>query len=159
MCKSKCVFYLDGIDFNTPVYRVFQIDRLISLFSDNVNTLVKPILWDDPFENFILQQDATTQSGNIVEVSAHRETFYGQCWTLNANETDALWRIYSPNKIGVRVKTTLAKLWNSFYDLDDPYAVVKYHIGKILYKDSAKIKKFFEQIDIVDYLYSGVPKG
>jgi hypothetical protein len=158
-CKPKCVFYLDNIDFYTPIYRVFPVDRLIELFSNNLNTLVRTILWDDPFENFILKQNAVTPDGVIVKLSEHRDSFYGQCWTLNFNETDALWRIYSPEKNGVRVQTTLGKLWNSFYNLDDPLAVAKYHIGKIQYQNSNEIKNFFEQANLLEYLYSDGAQG
>lgn len=37
------------------------------------------------------------------------EDMYGQCWSLYA-ESDALWRIYSPYKEGVQIKTKLANL-------------------------------------------------
>ena len=50
--------YKNCIDFGQQedgknIYRIFTIDRLIEMFDEKVNTLVKPELWDDPFENFL----------------------------------------------------------------------------------------------------------
>lgn len=41
-----------------------------------------------------------------------RSDFYGQCWTLKST-SDAMWRIYSPKKDAVRVRTTIRKLAES----------------------------------------------
>ena len=39
---------------NKAIYRVFSVDRLLKLFEKKENVLVKPKLWDDPFENFMM---------------------------------------------------------------------------------------------------------
>lgn len=143
--KKKCVLNFDeGTDFNTPIHRVFPIDRLLQLFNQQKNTLVKPQMWDDPFENLVFQQTAKTKAGQEVNFDKIRECLYGQCWTLNTAETDALWRIYSPGKNGVRVKTTLKKLWDGFYDEHHRWAMISFFIGKIIYETGDEIKKYFE---------------
>ena len=142
--KSCNTFDLSDDDLDKPVYRVFPIERLIQLFNEKKNTLVKPAMWDDPFENILFQQTATIANGQIVHFSNIRECFYGQCWTLNKRESDALWRIYSPNKNGIRVKTTLRKLWDEFYCQSDSNAMISYYLGKIEYKSERFIKSFLE---------------
>lgn len=153
--KNKCVLNFEDINPDTPVYRVYPIDRLLELFTLRKNTLVKPALWDDPFENIIFQQNAKLKSGETVHFSTIRERFYGQCWTLNTEETDALWRIYSSNKNGIRVKTTFKKLWDSYYNHNDKWAMVSFFIGKIKYASTKEIQTYFENPDNLNMIFSG----
>lgn len=158
--KQRCILNFDQ-DFNwdTPIYRVYPIDRLTQVFNDKMNTLVKPLMWDDPFENLVFQQTATLSNGQTVSFDSIREKFYGQCWTLNTEETDALWRIYSPNKDGVRVKTTLRKLFDNFYDPTYKWAMIAFYIGKINYETSAQIQTFFEDPENLEMIFDTSGKG
>ena len=151
--KDRCVLNLDGVKLDTPVYRVYPIDRLIQLLTDKKNTLVKPAMWDDPFENLVFQQTATMSTGETVSFDGIREKYYGQCWTLNQDESDALWRIYSPDKKGVRVKTTLRKLWDSFYNTNYKWAMISFFVGKINYETEQEIKIFFEAPENLDMIF------
>ncbi len=157
--KSKCMLNLKSIDLDTPVYRVYPIDRLTQLFNDRKNTLVKPQMWDDPFENLVFQQTATLTNGEQVSFDNIRERYYGQCWTLNTDETDALWRIYSPKKDGVRVKTTLRKLFDSFYNPKYKWAMVAFYIGKINYESSADIQRYFEDPNNLEMIFDASGEG
>lgn len=111
--KSNCIFLTEE-DLDISIYRIFSFDRLRQIFSEKKLTLVKPKLWDDPFENFILNAEGQMPDGRVFSFGA-RELFYGQCWTL-ARENDAMWRIYSPEKDGVKVKTTIRKLFKPLFD-------------------------------------------
>ena len=157
--KQECVLNFDSIDWDTPIYRVYPIDRLTQLFTDRQNTLVKPKLWDDPFENLVFQQTATMTDGQTVYFDNIREKFYGQCWTLNTEETDALWRIYSPDKNGIRVKTTLGKLFDNFYDSTYKWAMISFYIGKITYKSSTEIQHFYEDPDNLNIIFNTSGEG
>src|SRR3989304_2710069 len=37
------------------IYRVFKVNRLIEMFKTKKLVLVKPELWNDPFENFLIK--------------------------------------------------------------------------------------------------------
>ena len=50
-------------DFDKYIYRVVSLERLVELFVSKENTLVKPKLWEDTFENFILQSPVQLSSG------------------------------------------------------------------------------------------------
>ncbi len=156
--KSRKEINLEGLDKDTPVYRVYPISRLLELFTEKKNVLVKPELWDDPFENIVFQQSALLKNGMEVGFSSIKEKYYGQCWTLNQNETDALWRIYSNDKLGVRVKTTIGKLWDSFYNPNFKWAMISYYIGKMYYNSVDEIKDLLENPDNLEMIFdtSGV---
>lgn len=104
---------LDVNDLDIPIYRVFNAQRLLELFTLNKNTLVKPALWDDPLENYVLQVaiKAFNDHPHNFDFTA-KDRFYGQCWST-LEESDAMWRIYSPDKNGVKVRTTIRKLLDS----------------------------------------------
>jgi hypothetical protein len=139
--KPKNILNLSGISLDKPIYRVYPIERLVQMFIEKKNTLVKPKMWDDPFENFFLTQTFIPYG----EFGDFRDSFYGQCWTLNSKESDALWRIYSHNKNGVRIKTTIYKLFYSFYNPKDSFASVSQFIGKIKYYPEKTIKNDYEK--------------
>jgi len=126
-------------EYSKKIYRVFTIDRLIEMFEQKENALVKPELWDDPFENFILKIPIKHNTGKVSK-SSLRERGYGQCWTMNI-ESDAMWRIYSPDKNGVKIRTTIRKLFQSLYSTQTPYASTSCFIGKVKYYSKKDIEK------------------
>jgi len=138
------LIFLTNADLDRPVYRIFSFQRLEEIFQERKLTLVKPKLWDDPFENFILNSTGRLPDGREFQMG-FRDNFYGQCWSLT-KESDAMWRIYSPYKNGVKVKTTIRNLFTElfkvggqhqkmngvFYNLSSFVGRVKYEEKKTL---------------------------
>jgi hypothetical protein len=102
--------------------------------------LVRPHNWEDPFENFVLNSSVEMADGEVGKFGFH-EDFYGQCWTRH-KASDAMWRIYSGNKTGVRVRTTIDKLARSLAAPLGDWAHVQAFIGKVKYLSDAKLKAF-----------------
>ena len=103
------------------------LDRLFQMFDESANYLVRPSMWEDPFENFISHLQGQLPNGELVEF-AQRYDFYGQCWTLLGG-TDAMWRIYSRDRKSARVKISIEDLLQSLsvYALGAPF------IGRVRY--------------------------
>lgn len=75
---------------NDPyLYRILGFERVVQLFESGKLYFSHPSKWEDPYEN-------------AVEHTAFKST-YAQCW-CSKGVSDAMWRIYSPQKIGVRIK-------------------------------------------------------
>jgi len=148
--KSREFNLPDGFGLDTPICRVFQKDHLLGMIEARQNILVKLSKWDDPYE-FFLGKQTLNLYGEKVSLHMLFDDFYGQCWSLNQKETDATWRIYSPDKTGVLVKTTLEKLWDKFYrfsGLPPEY----FGIGRVQYKEQNDIVSFYENIDFCEIL-------
>ncbi|GAA6205379.1 DUF2971 domain-containing protein [Thalassotalea sp. SU-HH00458] len=132
MSKENCIGFDESKSLeNKKLYRVFSIERLLELFTKKELTLVKPSAWDDPFENYILNATAVNENGTTFTFDV-REHIYGQCWS-ETRESDAMWRIYSPNITGVKIRTTIGKLNDSFklnYEIN-PQQIF---IGKVAYQ-------------------------
>ena len=121
-----------------PVYRVFPIHRIIEAIEAGQNTLVKPVLWDDPFENFLLSVPWKLPDGTPFNIGA-RDQMYGQCWTWQ-RETDAMWRIYSTDKQGVKVRSTARRLLESLWGTVN-YPELSCFIGNVDYRSQLSLKR------------------
>lgn len=119
---------------NRPIYRIIPLFHFIKNFKRKKSSLSKPKVWDDPNENYLLN-NLFNINGEIAEFSDDiRDSIFGQCWSLEA-ESDALWRIYSPRKNGIRLKTTPKKLLKELAknkNINSPE--LKCFIGKIKYE-------------------------
>jgi len=127
-----------------PIYRIFSYQRFVEMICRKRLTLATPALWDDPFENFLLKSKVDMGDGTVAGLDMVASRWYGQCWTTE-KDSDALWRIYSHTKCGIRVKTTAGKLFNALYKFNDPQAGLKYFIGKVDYKSQDEISQLLQQ--------------
>jgi hypothetical protein len=134
---------LESQDLAVPIYRVYDIQRLLEIYTLNMNTLVKPEKWDDPFENFILKV-AIKESGSADYYISVKDGFFGQCWST-LKESDAMWRIYSPTKSGVKVKTSIGKLFKSLDNAPENKEKRKKKglcfIGRVSYKEDEILRE------------------
>ncbi len=140
MDLDHCYVNIRGSERNRAVYRIVSVKRLYELFERRVNTLVKPIVWDDPFENFILRLKGRLPSGQTVEFG-QRYDFYGQCWTM-VGASDAMWRIYSSDKQSVRIKVRLRTLVESLA----PVAVGIVLLGKVRYLPTEGLVRWSKRV-------------
>lgn len=122
------------------VYRIIPVPRLFELFETKQNILVKPKLWEDPFENFILQSAVRLPTGQLATLHA-RDQVYGQCWTLHST-SDAMWRIYSKDHQAVRIRTSIGKLVESLGRACGHLSYFEAFIGKVKYLPNKRLIQF-----------------
>jgi hypothetical protein len=134
---------LKEADRDRYIYRIMKPKYVYALFQDRENVLVAPKKWDDPFENLVLSAPVQLSSGEMGEFG-FRHDFYGQCWTLS-RASDAMWRIYSPQKTGIRVRTTIGKLLGGLSNALGHGAAYKAHLGKVEYKRERDLKAICEE--------------
>ena len=139
-CTNYIALNLKRLRSDTHIYRVFPKKRLFDLFDSGTNVLVRPSMWEDPFENFMLQAPVRTGSGDNASFSFH-DDFYGQCWTL-LKASDAMWRIYSQDKTGVRVRTTIEKLARGLSHTLGNWAHAQSFIGRVEYLSEPDLRGF-----------------
>lgn len=150
--RDKNLIRIDNI--NQVVYRIFPLYRIQQLFQDNKLVLVRPEVWEDPFENFLLRCTAIDKDGTVARLDDLARSWYGLCWTLNA-DSDAMWRIYSPKKDGIRVKTTIRKLADMLWEPDNQFSSLKYFIGKVQYRTREEIEMFLRRTSFWDLAIGG----
>jgi hypothetical protein len=145
---------LDNLDPETCVYRIFGIERLFQLFDTKKNILVHPSKWDDPFENFILSGLIEIASGEKGKYG-FKDHVFGQCWTTK-RESDAMWRIYSPEKNGVRVRTRVKSLIEGLRAAESSLADISCFVGKVSYLPQNQLKNL--DINVLDPSGKGIAK-
>jgi hypothetical protein len=141
-------------DLDKEIYRIMPIHQLLEIFETKQLTLVKPSMWDDPFENLLLNGTVKTSDGEGGDVSPVRDAVYGQCWTLH-KETDAMWRIYSQNKQGAKVKTTIRKLIEALQLQSGQYSKIQCFIGEVEYLTQRQLVDKLMGIDLFNTSGSG----
>jgi hypothetical protein len=94
------------------------------------------------YENFILKE-VFESDGKKVPINRLSNMFYGQCWT-SRKTSDAMWRIYSPDKKSVRIKTRLGKLYNMITPSDGAFIV-----GQVRYYSQAKIEEDIRDLPVL----------
>lgn len=166
---NKNYIYIDQ-KADTPIFRFTTVDRILSLIckSQYQNTLASPRKWNDPFENILRRMIFKDRNGNSFKHPL-RDRSYGQCWTLT-EETDAAWRMYAPEGNGVRLKTTIKKLYKSLEQslhelcfpggmkqgIIDPLAGTACFIGQVQYKTEAELSSCFSDPKWVEkHLWNG----
>jgi hypothetical protein len=148
---------LDDEALDKPVYRIMPIHRVLQVLKTNTLTLVKPKKWDDPFENALLASAFITPDGERTTFAA-KDSVYGQCWTWH-RDTDAIWRIYSYQKDGVRLASTPRKLLNALMASDPQFGVVRCFAGQVIYQTKNNLLKSLGEINLLKSNGSGVAEA
>lgn len=76
------------------LYRILPFDRAVEILKGSLY-FSHPTSWEDPYEKIVLHDKA--------------HAMFAQCW-CRSGVSDAMWRIYSPNTMSVRIRTTRTKL-------------------------------------------------
>lgn len=159
-CAPYKSYFMDAnsIDLvpDDTIYRIFSYDKFIKTLKSKKLCLVRTNKWQDPFENFLLNSMGQLENGTKVGFDSIRDKFYGQCWTQK-KECDGLWRNYKEGDTSaIKVKSTVGKLMEQFYDLTNKFHELSYFIGKVEYVSDDEIVNYFKnEIDIMNF-QSGV---
>ena len=161
--KDQGLVNLADGDLDQKVYRIYGLDRFKALLSSRQDALINPSMWDDPFENFLLEKtevrDNTT--GTAIPLKNLAGDWYGQCWSLN-EETYAMWRIYSPDRIlksGVKVRTTIRKIYDNLKRIGPPEWPLQFYVGKIEYINQDDIRQLMGNITFAEASQGGQGRG
>jgi hypothetical protein len=156
-------------DLDVPIYRIFPIERFRQVLEGGKLALVKPASWEDKFENLLLKSKARINTKEIADLCTLREKMYGQCWML-CPDSEAMWKLYSfPSELpkrffhrkvyefnrwlnglplkqeGVKVRTTVRKLFTSFFRDSNDISNLCYFIGKVEYMPQPEVESIFKE--------------
>jgi hypothetical protein len=121
-----------------PIYRFMPFLRLIELMTAKKLTLLRTDLWDDPWENYIVQARFTI--GSATTRFRFNRRIFGSCWTRKS-VSDALWRIYSPDKLAIRIASTPGLL-GAALDAGLPKRLrSSWFVGRVQYLPQSEIAK------------------
>jgi hypothetical protein len=145
-------------DLDQPIFRIYSQERFMRGVVKGRDALRNPSSWHDPFENFFLTRTQIAINGNLKDLNAVASTWYGQCWTTNSN-TDAMWRIYSPNQTGVQVKTTIRKLFKNLSRVPSQAPQRQFFVGRVEYLRQNEITELMNTLALHDVTGGGQNHG
>lgn len=121
------------VDGGKFVYRYISFDSLLQMLTEGSIILVQTSLWEDVYENFILKEDYYRR-GQRIKAEWLSKMFFGQCWTGKMS-SDAMWRIYSPDRKGLRIRTRISKIIDVLKREESCF------FGRVEYIPQSKIEK------------------
>lgn len=119
------------------LYRTLDFSRVVQIFEKKELYFVNPSVWEDPCEERIKH--------------SKNHALFAQCW-CERGVSDAMWRIYSQNGMGVRISTTKEKLEAALKGLAKEKKY-KYRVRKVVYKTQKEFEK--EAVKITNELSTG----
>jgi hypothetical protein len=137
--------FVNDLDSGDKIHRITDVIHFLDMIKNRRMCFPSPSLWPDPFENFLLKANIELPSGEKLDLVPLQGNFYCQCWSLH-EESDLLWRVYSPENLGVRISTTAEKLlWEvqRHYDLEKNEATYS-KIGKVIYKLQEEVEELVQ---------------
>ena len=111
---------------DTKLYRYISLESFLGLVESRHTHLTNINEWDDKWEAILSKVPSVDDDGSQhFPLYSYHERIFGQCWSLLA-ESDALWRIYSPNNTGLVISTTAIR-----FELIQ--GVERLYVGSVIY--------------------------
>lgn len=98
-----------NIEPDQKIYRYMSLKKFMHFIETNKTFFTRLSSWDDTWEAPTMKLPTQFTNGQIAvpQYSGEMDLF-AQCWT-SKEESDAMWRIYSSSKDGIRIGTTAKK--------------------------------------------------
>ena len=112
------------------LYRIVKFEHAVQIFEKKELYFAHPSSWEDPFETRVKHREA-----NQV---------FGLCWCTRS-VSDAMWRIYSPDRVGIRIATSSRLLQKS---IGSQLSIMglQYRSGDVKYYSESHLTKKVNQI-------------
>jgi hypothetical protein len=107
------------------LYRVVPFERAVQIFTQRKLYFASPTAWPDPYE--------------VALEHARSACLFAQCWS-SKSMSDAMWRIYSPNCLGVRIGTTRVRMSTALKAALDEDLIGNFAVHDVRYESSGKVQ-------------------
>ena len=129
--------HLHPMSRTAALYRILSFEHLVDLFESRSLYFSSPRNWEDPFEKILVHRRSAA--------------IFAQCWCKKA-VSDAMWRIYSENKMSVRIKTHVIQLSAQLHRARGAEELINFRTHDVEYlatnELSKKLKAIAEDLDI-----------
>jgi len=131
--------YKEHYSFHTPdkpltIWRYIDFAKYVDLLLKNQLFFNRSDNFDDPFEGYLKLKDHK-DSKDILALQEQTKKFYFlNCWHINENQSDAMWKIFLNAKNGIAIKSTIASLIKGLESAKEDI-----YISKLFYRDFSKV--------------------
>lgn len=143
---------LEKLNDEDKIWRYIDFTKFVSMLETNSLFFVRAdkLLDLDPYEGFFHEMkfhEEYKKYGKMYDAlkesarTEHPKFVFVNCWHINPNESDAMWKIYSKDDKGIAIQSTIKKLKESFEATSD-----ELQIGKVRYVDHNKEQLIYENV-------------
>ncbi|MGX9559474.1 DUF2971 domain-containing protein [Pseudomonas sp. CFBP 5750] len=111
------------MEASKKLYRIMDFTKVVQIFEKKELYFANPSSWDDPYERHIKH--------------SRNHAIFAQCWSRRPI-SDAMWRIYSQNGMGVRISTTNIKM-RAALQAAAKSKKYSYRVARVSYKTQADL--------------------
>ena len=144
------------------IYKYMSFDKFIAMVEKQKMYLTRIDHWDDTFEGYLLSH-YLTHDGRFSFVPQHQrnaikelilKSIYAQSWTHESQESDAMWRIYSHDCKGVRIKCAFSETLN---DIKNRINCKQYNVSNFAvdYSNSISVNAISTTPNILENISDG----
>ena len=123
---DKLAIYDDSVPDDTVIWRYFKFRRFMPVLEGRF-WFSRPFRFDDRWEglfppSYLRQTRRYADSKGIPHeefalefrkrLQRHRFGHFVNCWHISDDESDAMWKIYAPRKMGVAIQSTVGDINN-----------------------------------------------
>jgi hypothetical protein len=127
--------YKESRHFQTPVdetiiWRYMDFTKFVDLLLNSKLFFNRSDNFEDPFEGIFRLNDYenTKELWNYEELT--KKFYFLNCWHMNNNQSDAMWKIFLDTKNGIAVKSSICNLKKSLQGNSD-----EIFIGEVQYRE------------------------
>ncbi len=131
MYKENHLFHTPEND--TVVWRYIDFTKFVDLITSSNLFFCRSDKFDDPYEGMFLLKDYDETKNMLQGQELTKKFYFLNCWHINNNQSDAMWKIFLDTKNGIAIKTTVGKIIKSLEKSKD-----NIYISKIYYRDYNK---------------------
>ena len=127
--------------YDLVMYKYIPLEFVLNMLETRKLRFDNIKKWEDVYENFVDKEEICLLKSKRDKM--YGRACYGQSWT-EQEESDAMWRIYSPTKNAVRVKTVCPLIRNVFseWNKDRKDNPIWPTIDRVFYADEDEINKW-----------------
>lgn len=125
-----------------PVYRFIPVYRLFDILSRNELFFLRTSKWDDPFESYLFDKFVSDTNSEYYHLQKHvalKQKLFFLCCS-QVFETDHMWKIFTPDKNGVRIRMQLRDISSLGTKTHGDI-----YIGKVQYKLKKSIRNLIKE--------------
>lgn len=112
------------------LYRIIKFHHVVEILKGQLH-FSNPSVWDDPYEARVRHPE--------------QHAMFAQCWSRKSM-SDAMWRIYSPDHLGVRIRTTRTKLKKTIKSFAKSNENLKFRVADVEYKKTSTVVERTEAV-------------
>lgn len=136
---KKNELYKEHQSYHTPekeltVWRYLDFAKFVDLITSQKLFFCRSDNFEDPFEGIFRLKDYEKTKNIFEDQEIIKKYYFLNCWHINENQSDAMWKIFLDTKNGIAIKSTVGNIIESLRESED-----NINISKVYYRDFNKV--------------------